>query len=458
MTFIKSISGFRGTIGGSVGNNLTPIDIVENTAAYGQWILEKYRKATIVLGRDGRNTGPMVAGLVQNTLLAMGIDVVDIGLTTTPTLEMYVPKIKAQGGIILSASHNPMNWNALKILNEKGEFISQRDGQDLLTIIAKQSYEFVDYQSIGTYRKADDAIPYHIDKILHHPWVATEAIRAKKMTVVVDCVNSTGALSILPLLEQFNCTVIPLNEEIKGEFSHNPEPLEKNLTELINHLQSGKADLGIAVDPDVDRIAFISETGEMFGEEYTNVAIAHYLFDKNLITKTVSNLSSSKALSDITRKYGGQYYASAVGEINVVEKMKAVNAEFGGEGNGGVIVPNLHYGRDGLMGAALFLSGMVHFNYSVSEWKDQLPIYYMAKEKASLDPGSQPDDLIQKLVQQFQNENIDTVDGLKINFESSWVHLRKSNTEPIIRIYTEAPTQAEADEIAQKFKSILLSL
>ncbi|GAA5221948.1 phosphoglucosamine mutase [Membranihabitans marinus] len=455
MTFIKSISGFRGTIGGEVGQNLTPLDIVENTAAYGQWILASHTEPSIVIGMDGRNTGPMVASLVANTLIAMGIDVISIGLTTTPTLEMYVTKVGAAGGIILSASHNPMNWNALKILNSAGEFISKKEGELLMKFSEEKAFTFAGHEDLGSFTEADDAIDYHINEVLDHPWVRTEAIRKANFTVVVDCVNSTGALSILPLLEALNCKVVGLNTEISGRFSHDPEPLEKNLQELIGSIKAENADLGIAVDPDVDRIAFVSEEGHMFGEEYTNVAIADYLMDNSLIDKTVSNLSSSRALRDVSLKYKGEYFASAVGEVNVVEKMKAVEAAFGGEGNGGVIVPDLHYGRDALIGAALFLSGLTHFNYKVSEWKAKLPIYFMAKEKVSLNGGINADDVLDGLKERFANEETNTIDGLKIDFADEWVHMRKSNTEPIIRIYTEAKTQLAADQLAEKFVSII---
>ncbi|WP_236976491.1 phosphoglucosamine mutase [Membranihabitans maritimus] len=458
MTLIKSISGFRGTIGGSVGDNLTPIDIVENTAAFGQWVLNKATgKASIVIGRDGRNTGKIVSDLVTGTLLSMGIDVIDTGLTTTPTLEMYVRKVNADGGIIFSASHNPMNWNALKLLNSEGEFISKSDGEELLQLIVDRKIDFVDYASIGKLTNSTDSIDYHISRVLEHPWVLKDEIRKKKFTIVVDCINSTGSISLIPLLEKLHCHVIAINDDISGKFSHDPEPLEKNLSELIQTVVRENADLGISVDPDVDRVAFIREDGKMFGEEYTIVAIAQYLLHKNLITNTVSNLSSTRALSDITNKFNQKYHASAVGEVNVVEMMKKQKSLFGGEGNGGVIVPELHYGRDALIGTALFLSGMVHFDITPSDWKQKLPQYEMAKEKVKLVKGINPDDILKKLEREYQSERLNTIDGLKIEFEDHWVHMRKSNTEPIIRIYTEGKSKDKAQAVADKFKQKIMS-
>lgn len=458
MTLIKSISGFRGTIGGSVGDNLTPIDIVENTAAFGQWVLNKATgKASIVIGRDGRNTGKIVSDLVTGTLLSMGIDVIDTGLTTTPTLEMYVRKVNADGGIIFSASHNPMNWNALKLLNSEGEFISKSDGEELLQLIVDRKIDFVDYASIGKLTNSTDSIDYHISRVLEHPWVLKDEIRKKKFTIVVDCINSTGSISLIPLLEKLHCHVIAINDDISGKFSHDPEPLEKNLSELIQTVVRENADLGISVDPDVDRVAFIREDGKMFGEEYTIVAIAQYLLHKNLITNTVSNLSSTRALSDITNKFNQKYHASAVGEVNVVEMMKKQKSLFGGEGNGGVIVPELHYGRDALIGTALFLSGMVHFDIKPSDWKQKLPQYEMAKEKVKLVKGINPDDILKKLEREYQSERLNTIDGLKIEFEDHWVHMRKSNTEPIIRIYTEGKSKDKAQAVADKFKQKIMS-
>lgn len=458
MTLIKSISGFRGTIGGQVGDNLTPIDIVESAAAYGQWLKASYPSPLVIIGRDGRNTGPILTDLVRSTLISQGIQVIDIGLTTTPTLEMYIPYRKAQGGIIFSASHNPMEWNALKLFNEKGEFISGADGEEIIDISSKRSFLFTTYQKIGTYELADDAIDHHISRVIQHPWVMADIIREKRFKIVVDCVNSTGSISLIPLLQKLNCQVIPLFDEIKGEFEHDPEPLEKNLVQLLQTVREESADLGIAVDPDVDRIAFVTEEGNMFGEEYTIVAIADYLFSMSFIDSSISNLSSTRALSDICNRYGGKYAASAVGEVNVVQKMKDTGAKFGGEGNGGVIVSDLHYGRDALIGAALLLSGLAHLGIKLSEWKSRLPEYHMSKLKVALTPGMEPDEILKHLQSKYASEKLSTEDGLKIDFEDSWVHIRKSNTEPIVRIYTEGPTLEKSRTLARAFKSEIQDL
>lgn len=458
MTLIKSISGFRGTIGGKAGENLTPVDIVESTAAYGEWLKESTPSPLVIIGRDGRSTGEMLTDLVRATLISQGIHVIDIGLTTTPTLEMYIPFRKADGGIIFSASHNPMDWNALKLFNSQGEFISEEDGKRIIEISENRAFFFSKYQSIGKIEKADDAIEHHIRKVLEHPWLLKKKIKKRKFRIVVDCINSTGSLSILPLLRKLNCEVIPLFDQISGEFEHDPEPLEKNLGVLLETVKAEAADLGIAVDPDVDRIAFVTEEGKMFGEEYTIVAIADYLFDKKFIEKSVSNLSSSRALNDISRQYGGSYHASAVGEVNVVRKMKETGAIFGGEGNGGVIVGDLHYGRDAVMGAALFLSGLAHFNFTASEWKSKLPEYHMSKMKVALTPVMSADKILVSLENRYKDENIDLQDGLKIDFPDYWVHIRKSNTEPIMRIYTEANTLEKAKEVARSFKSQIQEL
>lgn len=458
MTLIKSISGFRGTIGGQVGENLTPVDIVESAAAYGEWLKGSDPHPLVIIGRDGRSTGPILTDLVRATLVSQGIHVLDIGLTTTPTIEMYIPYLEADGGIIFSASHNPMEWNALKLFNEEGEFISAEDGQDIINISNKRAFFFTKYQTVGKIGYSDDALEYHMKRVLEHPWVLVDKIKKKKYKVVVDCINSTGSISIVPLLEKLNCEVIPIFDQIEGEFEHDPEPLEKNLEVLLQTVREESADLGIAVDPDVDRIAFVSENGTMFGEEYTIVAIADYLFDRQLIHRSVSNLSSTRALQDICHKYGGDYASSAVGEVNVVQKMKDTGALFGGEGNGGVIVGDLHYGRDAVMGAALFLSGLAHFDLSVDEWKEKLPRYYMSKLKVALTPKMNPDDILHLMKEKYANENIDVQDGLKIDFPDYWVHIRKSNTEPIVRIYTEAPTLDKAREIARSFKSEIQDL
>lgn len=458
MPLIKSISGFRGTIGGKAGDNLTPVDIVESTAAYGEWLKQSNLKPLVIIGRDGRSTGHILTDLVRSTLISQGIDVIDIGLTTTPTVEMYISYKQADGGIIFSASHNPMNWNALKLFNENGEFISARDGQQIIEISQNRAFFFSLYQSIGKLEKADDALEYHIKEVLDHQWVRTEDIKKRNFRIVVDCVNSTGSLSIVPLLTQLGCEVIPIFDQINGEFEHDPEPLEKNLEVLIDKVREESADLGIAVDPDVDRIAFITEKGKMFGEEYTIVAIADYLFDNEFIDKSVSNLSSTRALNDVCLSYKGSYAASAVGEVNVVNKMKETEAIFGGEGNGGVIVGDLHYGRDALIGAALFLSGLTHYDIKVSEWKTKLPEYHMSKMKVAPTPHMNADHILASLNSKYANENVDLQDGLKIDFPDYWVHIRKSNTEPIMRIYTEASTSEKAKEVARSFKSQIQEL
>lgn len=458
MTLIKSISGFRGTIGGQPGDNLTPVDIVESAAAYGEWLKGSDPRPTVIIGRDGRSTGPILTDLVRATLISQGIHVIDIGLTTTPTLEMYIPHKNANGGIIFSASHNPMEWNALKLFNQKGEFISADDGEEIIHISNNRSFFFTKHQSIGEVETANDALEYHINQVLGHPWVLGDQVKEKKYKIVVDCINSTGSLSIVPLLEKMNCEVIPIFDKIEGKFEHDPEPLEQNLGVLLQTVRNESADLGIAVDPDVDRIAFVTDEGHMFGEEYTIVAIADYLFDRKLINRSVSNLSSTRALKDICLKYGGEYACSAVGEVNVVEKMKETGALFGGEGNGGVIVGNLHYGRDALIGAALFLSGLAHFDFQPSEWKSRLPEYHMSKMKVALTPQMVPDEIIHQLKTIYKDEKIDEQDGLKIDFPDSWVHIRKSNTEPIIRIYTEGPSLEKARNIARSFKSEIQDL
>lgn len=458
MALIKSISGFRGTIGGKAGENLTPVDIVESAAAFGEWLKGSNPRPLVIIGRDGRSTGSILTDLVRATLISQGIHVLDIGLTTTPTIEMYIPYKEADGGIIFSASHNPMNWNALKLFNEKGEFISADDGREVIRISDNRAFYFSKYLSIGQTSSENNAIDYHIQRVLEHPWVQADQIRKHKWKIVVDCVNSTGSISIVPLLEQLGCEVIPIFDQIGGEFEHDPEPLEKNLQVLLDRVREESADLGIAVDPDVDRIAFVTSEGEMFGEEYTIVAIADYLFDRKWIERSVSNLSSTRALRDICLKYGGEYEASAVGEVNVVTKMKETGAMFGGEGNGGVIVSDLHYGRDSLIGAALFLSGLAHFGISATEWRAKLPAYYMSKLKVALTPDMNADEILASLENKYAGEQVDLQDGLKIDFPNYWVHIRKSNTEPIVRIYTEAETLEKAREVARTFKSQIQEL
>jgi len=449
LALIKSISGFRGTIGGRPGDNLTPQDIVECTAAFGQWVINNTGIHHIVVGRDGRISGEIVGALVINTLRSMGINVTDLGLSTTPTVEIAVPMEGAGGGIILTASHNPREWNALKLLNHKGEFISARNGEEVLEIVAGKSVEYAPVDKLGTYRQIDTYIQTHIVKILAHPLVDIEAIRSKNFKIVVDAINSTGALSVPPLLEALGCQYILLNGEVNGHFAHNPEPLKEHLGQLSSEVKLQKAHLGIAVDPDVDRLVFMCEDGELFGEEYTLVAVADYVLSKRP-GNTVSNLSSTRALRDVTVKHNGAYYAAAVGEVNVVEKMKAVNAVIGGEGNGGVIMPDLHYGRDALIGIALFLSHLAHAGKQLSTLRKTYPDYQMSKTKIDRSPEIDLDKIFNALRQKYQREQLNTEDGLKIDFEDGWVHLRPSNTEPIIRIYSESHSAVIAANLARK--------
>ncbi len=449
MPLIKSISGFRGTIGGRPGENLTPQDIVECTAAFGQWILNTTQNRNIVIGRDGRISGEIASALVSNTLRSMGISVIDLGLSTTPTVEIAVPLENAGGGIILTASHNPKDWNALKLLNHKGEFISAKDGEELLDLVAQKNVEYATVDQLGSYRVDDSYIQKHIEQILAMPLVDVEAVRVKGYKVVVDAINSTGALAVPPLLEALGCQVILLNGEINGQFAHNPEPLKENLNQLSMEVRLQKANLGIAVDPDVDRLVFMCEDGELFGEEYTLVAVADYVLSKRP-GNTVSNLSSTRALRDVTLKHGGQYHAAAVGEVNVVQKMKEVNAVIGGEGNGGIIVPELHYGRDALAGIALFLSHLAHFGKHISTLRKNYPEYHMAKTKIVRSPEIDMEKIFAALAEKYHREQINTEDGLKIDFEDGWVHLRPSNTEPIIRVYSESYSEVIAHNLAKK--------
>lgn len=450
MPLIKSISGFRGTIGGRPGENLTPQDIVECTAAFGQWVLNTTGNASIVVGRDGRISGEIVSALVVNTLRSMGISVVDLGLSTTPTVEIAVPLEKAGGGIILTASHNPKEWNALKLLNHKGEFISGQNGAEVLDLVAKKNVEYASVDRLGAYRKDDSYLKKHIAQILAHPLVDIEAVRAKGFKIVVDVINSTGALAIPPLLEALGCPCILLNGEVNGHFAHNPEPLKEHLGQLSSEVIRQKAHLGIAVDPDVDRLVFMCEDGEPFGEEYTLVAVADFVLSKLGGGNTVSNLSSTRALRDVTLKYGGEYHAAAVGEVNVVDKMKAVNAVIGGEGNGGIIMPDLHYGRDALIGIALFLSHLAHSGKRISVLRQSYPEYHMSKTKIERSPNIDLEKIFVTLKEKYHREQINTEDGLKIDFADSWVHLRPSNTEPIIRVYSESHSQVIAGNLAKK--------
>ncbi|MBB4117820.1 phosphomannomutase [Mesonia hippocampi] len=452
MTLIKSISGFRGTIGGRTDDNLTPVDAVKFAAAYGTWVKQQLPKENyrIVVGRDARISGEMIQELVMNTLVGLGIQVIDLGLSTTPTVEVAVPMEHADGGIILTASHNPKQWNALKLLNNKGEFINAEEGARVLEIAEKQDFIFAEVDDLGKITKNDAYIDMHIDEILDLELVNTEAIKKAKFSVVVDAVNSTGGIAIPLLLERLGVETIKLYCEPTGEFPHNPEPLKEHLTDICKKVLQEKANLGVVVDPDVDRLAIIDENGQMFGEEYTLVAVADYILGHKK-GNTVSNLSSSRALRDVTEKHGGTYSASAVGEVNVVKLMKDTQAVIGGEGNGGIIYPELHYGRDSLVGIALFLSLLAERSISVSELRKTYPAYYMAKNKIQLTPSLDVDTILATIAQRYQKEEISTVDGVKIDFPENWVHLRKSNTEPIIRIYTEAKTQETADILAEKF-------
>jgi len=450
MTLIKSISGIRGTIGGKAGDGLSPLDIVKFTAAYGKFITAKGKNKKIVVGRDARISGEMVNRIVTGTLLSLGIDVVDLGLSTTPTVELAVPGEKAAGGIILTASHNPIQWNALKLLNEMGEFINDAEGRQLLELAEQLDFDFADVQDLGQLQMNDDYLQKHIDEVLNLELVDKEAIKQANFTVVLDAVNSTGGIFVPALLSALGVTTVyKLYCEPNGRFPHNPEPLPANLQDLSRMVVEKKAHLGIAVDPDVDRLCFVMENGEMFGEEYTLVAVADYILQHKK-GNTVSNLSSTRALRDITEKHGGTYYAAAVGEVNVVAKMKEVNAVIGGEGNGGVIYPDTHYGRDALAGIGLFLTHLAKSGKTMTSLRSGYPAYFMAKSKITLTPDLDMDKLLSAMKQRYQHIPHSVIDGLKIDFEEEWVHLRKSNTEPIIRVYTEAPTQARADALAEK--------
>ena len=451
MTLIKSISGIRGTIGGVVGENLTPVDAVKFAAAYGTWLknYSKKDKLIVVVGRDARISGPMIHNLVVNTLIGLGIDVIDLGLSTTPTVEIAVPLELADGGIILTASHNPKQWNALKLLNEKGEFLNGEEGAKILEIAENEDFNFAEVDDLGEITSNDAFMDIHVDEVLNMELVDVEAVKAAKFKVVVDAVNSSGGIIIPKLLELMGVEVVKLYCEPNGHFPHNPEPLKEHLTDISELVVKEKADLGIVVDPDVDRLAFVSEDGEMFGEEYTLVAVADYVLSKTP-GNTVSNMSSSRALRDVTVKHGGMYEASAVGEVNVVELMKKNNAIIGGEGNGGIIYPASHYGRDSIVGAALFLTHLAHKKMKVSELRASYPQYYMSKNKIELTPQIDVDAILEAMTEKYKSEQITTIDGVKIDFAENWVHLRKSNTEPIIRIYTEAATQDLANDLAQK--------
>ena len=452
MTLIKSISGIRGTIGAQPGENLTPIDVVKFTTAYSRFMSEKNdgKRLTVVVGRDARISGEMVEKIIVGTLLGCGVNVINVGLCTTPGTEMAVITHKADGGIIITASHNPKQWNALKLLNEKGEFLNDAEGKKVLAYAEDDSYQFPDVDHLGKVILSEDFNDTHISQVLALPLVDIEAVKARKFKVVVDAVNSIGGVVIPKLLRELGCDVVELNCEPTGEFAHNPEPLPQNLTEISEVIVREGADLGIVVDPDVDRLAFVSEDGTMFVEEYTLVAVADYILSQK-VGNTVSNLSSSRALRDVTEAHGGSYTASAVGEVNVVAKMKETGAIIGGEGNGGVIYPELHYGRDALVGTALFLTYLAKKNMTMTALRATYPAYYASKNKIELTPAIDVDKVLLEMKNRYASENVNDIDGIKIDFAQSWVHLRKSNTEPIIRIYTEAKSPVEADELAQRF-------
>ncbi len=457
MSLIKSISGIRGTIGGQIGDNLTPVDIVNFVSAYAEWLRANQTSRKVVVGRDGRISGPVVQTIVNSTLQSCGFDVLDAGLSTTPSIELAVGRESAAGGIMVSASHNGKEWNALKFLNHHGEFISKSAGAEILSLAASGRFNYCDVDALGKISNLPDTISAHIDDIFELPVVNVENIREKSFKIAVDCINSTGAISIVPLLERLKCNVLVINQTVNGEFAHDPEPLEHNLEDLRRLVVEESCDLGIAVDPDVDRLAIVSDDGSFFGEEYTIVAIADYLL-ANAPGKTVSNLSSTRALKDITEKHGGTYVASAVGEVNVVSKMKEVGAVFGGEGNGGVIYPPLHYGRDALVGIALILSHLSKTNLSSSALRSKYPNYHISKKKVTLHDGLDPDVVIQRMNQEYIDQEKVDLDGLKLIFGKEWVHLRKSNTEPIIRVYAESTNESRAESLADRFVNEVQSL
>ena len=455
MTLISSVSGIRGTLGGKTRDNLTPIDVVRFASAYGSWLLQNHKKATVVVGRDARPSGPMIQSLVQQTLISLGIDVIDVGLSTTPTVELEVVRHKAQGGIILTASHNPKEWNALKLLNEKGEFLSADEGEQINQMSQNLSaIDFVAVDDLGSICSETDAIQHHIDAILNLPIVDLKAIQTKGFKIVVDGVNSSGGIAVPQLLEALGAKVVSIHCEPNGDFPHNPEPLAHHLTDLSEAVVAHQADLGIAVDPDVDRLVFMDEKGILFGEEYTLVACADYVL-RTSPGNTVSNLSSTRALSEVTGQYGGNYVASAVGEAHVVEMMKKTDAVIGGEGNGGVIYPDLHYGRDALVGIALFLSHLCHVDCSVSVLRSHYPNWLMRKDKVTFTPQHDVDALLGSIASAHAAFQVTTIDGVKIDFPDGWVHIRKSNTEPIIRIYAEAKTEQRLDELVGEIQRLV---
>lgn len=455
MTLISSISGTRGTIGGAPEKNLTPLDIVSFVSAYAQFILGKSSNRKIVIGRDGRISGEMVQALAVQTLIAMGVEVIDLGLSTTPTVAMAVSKEKASGGIIITASHNPMEWNALKLLNEQGEFISADDGAAVMELMENGQIEFASINHLGTHRRQTNAIAWHIEQVLNHPLVDRTRVAQQKYHIIVDCINSTGTLAIPPLLEKLGCSYTLIHHEINGVFDHNPEPLPHHLTTLIDGVIKEKAHLGISVDPDVDRLALINEDGSPFGEEYTLVAIADYFLAEYGKGTVVSNLSSSRALKDIAQQHGGIYIASAVGEVNVVQTMKLEKAIIGGEGNGGIIVPDLHYGRDALIGIALFLTWLAKNNCQPTALRSRYPSYFMLKDKAEIPAHLDLKTVKEKLTHHFPKGEFNELDGLKMDLDDAWIHLRKSNTEPIVRIYAEAKEQKTASHLVDLVKNLV---
>ncbi len=450
MALIKSISGIRGTIGGKQGANLSPLDIVKFTAAYASWVQASSENKSIVIGRDGRMSGEMVSNLCANTLLACGFNVIDLGITTTPTVEIAVKEEQAAGGIILTASHNPKEWNALKLLNSEGEFLNSQDGARILDIAEKEDFTFAIVDKMGKYFFDNSYLQKHISAVVNYPLVDVTAIKKAKLKIVVDAINSSGAIFIPALLKELGVKdVTVINDEVNGKFDHNPEPLPEHLTTLSNEVKKRNASLGIAVDPDVDRLCFVCEDGSMFGEEYTLVAVADYVLSQRK-GNTVSNMSSTKALKEVTQKHGGDYFPSAVGEVNVVNKMKEVNAVIGGEGNGGIIVPDFHYGRDALIGIGLFLTHLVHSGKSIKQFRGTFPDYFISKNKIALETSVDVKEVFKKIKDKYKNNPINTDDGLKIEFDKDWVHLRTSNTEPIIRIYSESNFETTAENIAKK--------
>lgn len=459
MTLIKSISGIRGTIGGQAGDTLNLLDIVKFTSAYATFIRRsgQCESNKIVVGRDARISGSMVRQVVCGTLMGMGYDVIDIGLATTPTTELAVRMSGAEGGIIITASHNPRHWNALKLLNHEGEFLTAADGQAVLEIAEREDFNYADVDHLGTYTLDDSYNQRHIDSVLALPLVDVEAVKKAKFRVVVDAINSVGAIILPGLLQALGVEYTLLNGEPNGDFAHNPEPLEKNLSGIMTEMGKGGYDLGIVVDPDVDRLAFIQEDGKMFGEEYTLVSVADYVLS-HTPGNTVSNLSSTRALRDVTQRHGGEYFAAAVGEVNVTTKMKAVNAVIGGEGNGGVIYPESHYGRDALVGIALFLSSLAQKGCKASELRATFPNYYIAKNRIDLTPSTDVDAILRKVKEMYSDEQVTDIDGVKIDFPDKWVHLRKSNTEPIIRVYSEAATMEEADALGKKLMQVVYDM